>query len=100
MATGFQKKLQEHWLIVAAALILLLTSPGCNEQEVETKEVIRPVKILTVGSEGDTSGRKFPGNVRAQGLMHQFRKLSALLKCSQKHAVGELGRILKERTPP
>jgi RND family efflux transporter MFP subunit len=65
MTAGFKKNLQDHCLIIAAGIILFITSTGCNEQAVETKEVIRPAKIMTIGSGGDTAGRKFPGNVRA-----------------------------------
>jgi RND family efflux transporter MFP subunit len=87
MTAGFQKNLQKHRLIIAAGIILVLAAAGCGEKPVETKEVIRPVKIMTIGSGGDTVGRKFPGNVRAsQKVDLAFNVAGTLVELSVKES--------------
>ena len=63
---------QPPYAIHRAALALLCASMislsfgGCSKkEEVVEKEVIRPAKIMTVGSIGSSQTRKYPGKVRA-----------------------------------
>jgi len=50
---------------LAVLLVLLVTSCGKKEEQKVTREVIRPVKIMTVMSSEEAFKRKFPGRVRA-----------------------------------
>ena len=50
---------------LAGILVLSLSSCGKKEEKVVEKEVIRPVKMVTVTSSSDALQRKFPGMVRA-----------------------------------
>jgi len=65
MEYGHQLKLPGLRVFMAAGIIIGFIAAGCGEKPVKTEEVVRPVKIMTVGSEDDSSGRKFPGSVRA-----------------------------------
>jgi len=64
-------ELRSKWPIFAVAfclagmLVLPLSSCGKEEEKVAEKEVIRPVKMVTVTSSTDALQRKFPGMVRA-----------------------------------
>lgn len=49
-------------LSLALALLLLA---GCGEKEQEVAEVIRPVRMMTIGASGAGGVREFPGQVRA-----------------------------------
>ena len=52
--------------IAPAAAILLLVLVGCGEEVVEVQEEIaRPVKIITFGSEGDSTTIEYAGTVAA-----------------------------------
>jgi len=57
-----------RFFALAATLILvasMLVIAGCGKKEPEAKEVIRPVKMMTIGA-GSTGGtREYPGQVRA-----------------------------------
>ena len=48
-----------------ALLALLLASCGKKEEQKVTREVVRPVKMMTVMSSEEAFKRKFPGRVRA-----------------------------------
>ena len=50
---------------LAVLLVLLVTSCGKKEEQKVTREVIRPVKIMTIMSSEEAFKRKFPGKVRA-----------------------------------
>ena len=53
---------------LAAALVLIATSIlviGCGKEEPEAKEVIRPVKMMTIGAGAGSGTREYPGRVRA-----------------------------------
>jgi RND family efflux transporter MFP subunit len=65
MEYGHQLKLPGLRVFMATGIIIGFVAAGCGEKPVETKEVVRPVKMITVGSEDDSSERKFPGSVRA-----------------------------------
>jgi RND family efflux transporter MFP subunit len=49
-------------LPLAIACLLVI---GCDKQEQETPEVIRPVKMMTIGASSAGGVREFPGQVRA-----------------------------------
>jgi len=53
---------------LAAALVLVATSilvTGCSKKEPEAKEIIRPVKMMTIGAGAGSGTREYPGSVRA-----------------------------------
>ena len=53
---------------LAAALVLVATSilvTGCSKKEPEAKEIIRPVKMMTIGAGASAGTREYPGRVRA-----------------------------------
>jgi len=53
---------------LATALVLVATSIlviGCGKEEPEAKEIIRPVKMMTIGAGAGTGTREYPGRVRA-----------------------------------
>jgi len=55
-------------LALAAALLLVATSilvNGCGKEEPEAKEIIRPVKMMTIGAGAGAGTREYPGRVRA-----------------------------------
>ncbi len=63
---------RRHWgvrsLALTAALplaIACLLVVGCDKQEQEAPEVIRPVKMMTIGASSAGGVREFPGQVRA-----------------------------------
>jgi RND family efflux transporter MFP subunit len=49
----------------AVLLVLLVTSCGKKEEQKVVREVVRPVKIMTIMSSGEAFKRKYPGRVRA-----------------------------------
>jgi len=49
-------------LVLVAASILV---NGCGKEEPEAKEVIRPVKMMTIGAGAGAGTREYPGRVRA-----------------------------------
>jgi RND family efflux transporter MFP subunit len=52
------------WLAIAFAAVCLLSA--CAEKEApEIKQIVRPVKLMTVVSSGEALQRRFPGRVRA-----------------------------------
>ena len=51
--------------VVIAALVLFLAACGKEKEEKAAKEVVRPVKMMTVTSSADAVQLKFPGMVRA-----------------------------------
>jgi len=48
-----------------AAALMLLAAAGCGEEAVEAPQVVRPVKIHTIGSQDSASVREYPGTIRA-----------------------------------
>jgi RND family efflux transporter MFP subunit len=61
-----------HWGVRFLALTAVLSLAfacllvvGCDKQEEEVPEVIRPVKMMTIGGESAAGVREFPGQVRA-----------------------------------
>jgi RND family efflux transporter MFP subunit len=57
-----------RFLALTAALPLVfacLLIVGCDKQEEETPEVVRPVKVMTIGESTAGGVREFPGQVRA-----------------------------------
>ena len=50
--------------IVALALTSLVIC-GCGKKEPEVKEIVRPVKMMTIGAGAGGSIREYPGSVRA-----------------------------------
>jgi len=55
-------------IALATALILVVTSlvvSGCGKKEPEAKEIIRPVKMMTIGAGAAGGTREYPGQVRA-----------------------------------
>jgi len=55
-------------LVLAVALTLATTSfliSGCGKEEPEAKEIIRPVKMMTIGAGAGSGTREYPGSVRA-----------------------------------
>jgi multidrug efflux system membrane fusion protein len=50
------------WGIFAGALVLAVSS-ACSEPEVETPEVVRPVKTFEVGSTSGNFNREWPGRI-------------------------------------
>jgi len=57
-------------LALALALVLALTATsllvgGCGKEEPEVKEIVRPVKMMTIGAGGADGTREYPGRVRA-----------------------------------
>lgn len=52
-------------VLVAAAVFLLLPSCSRQKEQESVPEVVRPVKMLSVASGGESRQRKFPGTVRA-----------------------------------
>jgi len=55
-------------LALAAALTLAATSllvGGCGKKEPEVKEVVRPVKMMTIATGSGAGTREYPGQVRA-----------------------------------
>jgi membrane fusion protein, multidrug efflux system len=51
--------------LVIAGIVLLLAACGKKEEEKAAKEVVRPIKMMTVTSRTDAVQLKFPGMVRA-----------------------------------
>lgn len=51
--------------LVTAGFMLLLASCGKEKEAKPAKEVVRPIKMMTVTSGSDTLQRRFPGKVRA-----------------------------------
>jgi multidrug efflux system membrane fusion protein len=51
--------------LVIAGFVLLLAACGKEKEEKAVKEVVRPIKMMTVTSSRDTLQRRFPGKVRA-----------------------------------
>ena len=54
--------------VLAAALALVTASilvNGCGKEEPEAKEIIRPVKMMTIGAGAGAGTREYPGLVRA-----------------------------------
>jgi len=55
-------------LALTAALALAATSllvGGCGKEEPEVKEIIRPVKMMTIGAGAADGTREYPGRIRA-----------------------------------
>ena len=52
-------------LLVIAGFVLFLAACGKEKEEKAAKEVVRPIKMMTVTSSRDTLQRRFPGKVRA-----------------------------------
>ena len=52
-------------LLLTGGLILLSTACGKKEEKAVEKEVVRPIKMITVTSAKDAFKRRFPGRVRA-----------------------------------
>lgn len=64
------KSVPDSKILLAAAfsalLVLLLLLMACEEKKVPVaKEVVRPVKMMTIGTGTEAGGRSFPGKVRA-----------------------------------
>jgi multidrug efflux system membrane fusion protein len=53
--------------LLAAAL---LTLAGCSEEKAETKEVVRPVKVIEIAQANDTRTLNYSGSVRARVEMN------------------------------
>jgi len=53
--------------LLAAAL---LTLAGCSEEKAETKEVVRPVKVIEIAQTSDTRTLNYSGSVRARVEMN------------------------------
>ena len=51
--------------LVIAVFVLFLAACTKEKEEKAVKEVIRPIKIMTVTSSRDALQRRFPGRVRA-----------------------------------
>ena len=51
--------------LVIAGFVLFLAACGKEKEEKAAKEVVRPIKMMTVASSRDTLQRRFPGKVRA-----------------------------------
>ena len=51
--------------LVIAGFVLFLAACGKEKEEMPAKEVVRPIKMMTVASSRDTLQRRFPGKVRA-----------------------------------
>ncbi|MBF0234944.1 MAG: efflux RND transporter periplasmic adaptor subunit [Desulfamplus sp.] len=51
--------------LVLASFVLFLTACGKEKEEKSTKEIVRPIKMMTVTSGQDMLQRRFPGKVRA-----------------------------------
>ena len=64
------RKIHSSWwtfpafICLTAVLTVLVTSCG-KEEDQTTKEVVRPVKTMTITPSGDVSTRTYPGRVRA-----------------------------------
>ncbi|MCK5364233.1 MAG: efflux RND transporter periplasmic adaptor subunit, partial [Gammaproteobacteria bacterium] len=57
-----------RFLALPAALTLAFTCllvAGCDKQEQETPEIIRPVKMMTIGGGAGGGSREYPGQVRS-----------------------------------
>ena len=52
------------WVCLAVILTIVVSACAKKEEEV-VKEIIRPVKTLTVADIGDLGGLSYPGTVRA-----------------------------------
>ncbi|RLD00428.1 MAG: hypothetical protein DRI65_16410, partial [Chloroflexota bacterium] len=55
-------------LALTAALVLVATGilvNGCGKEEPEAKEIVRPVKMMTIGAGAGAGTREYPGRVRA-----------------------------------
>ena len=50
---------------VAALAVTSLMIGGCGKKDTEAKEIVRPVKMMTIGGEAGGSIREYPGSVRA-----------------------------------
>jgi multidrug efflux system membrane fusion protein len=51
--------------LMISALVFSIGGCGKEKEEVEVKEVVRPVKMLTLEGKGSTKKTKYPGRVRA-----------------------------------
>ncbi len=55
-----------NWYIPALMAVLILLSAGCGKEEVqEKKEIVRPVKLMTVKDSSEVLTHGFPGTIRA-----------------------------------
>ena len=67
------------WICLAVFLTIVISACAKKEEEV-VKEVIRPVKTMTVPDIGDLSGLSYPGTVRAsQRVELAFKEIGGRL---------------------
>ena len=60
-----QSKLPRGATICSAVFCLLLLGPGCGKEAPEAVEMVRPVKLMTVGGTGAVGKLEYPGSVSA-----------------------------------
>ncbi len=62
----YRRPLQKFFVLICIAAITVLPMTGCSkEEEVVTKEAIRPAKMMTIEQAETSKTLKYPGKVRA-----------------------------------
>jgi RND family efflux transporter MFP subunit len=55
----------DRWALVVLLIGLVALTGGCSQEAEQAEEVVRPVKLMTVGSDDSGGEREYPGRVEA-----------------------------------
>jgi RND family efflux transporter MFP subunit len=88
--------------LALACVVIVAAAAGCSEEVVEAPAVVRPVKILEVGSGDDGRVREYPGFVRATqsaeiGFEVAGRVVRIAAKQGQRVQAGDVLAVLDDR---